>query len=50
LIKSQDFARTLERVTGFKWLWMGGKEAGTIRDGLLKGVSPEVVTYIESLM
>ncbi len=50
LIKSQDFARTLERVTGFKWLWMGGKKAETIRDGLLKGVSPEVVTYIESLM
>ncbi len=50
MIKSPDFARALERMTGFKWVWFDGKKAETIRDGLLKGVTPEVLSYIESVM
>jgi tripartite-type tricarboxylate transporter receptor subunit TctC len=50
MIKSPDFSRALERMTGFKWIWFDGKKAEKIRDGLLKGVSPEVLSYIKSVM
>ncbi len=50
MINSPDFARALERMTGFKWVWFDGKKAENIRDGLLKGVTPEVLSYIKSIM
>ncbi len=50
LIKSKAFETALERMTGFKWIWFDGKKAENIRDGLLQGVSPKVLSYIESVM
>ena len=50
MIKSPDFSRALERMTGFKWIWFDGTKAEKVRDGLLKGISPEVLSYIKSIM
>jgi hypothetical protein len=37
-------------MTGFKWIWFDGIKAEKVRDGLLKGISPEVLSYIKSIM